>query len=433
MTSQRPSATIVERDPSVLLGLESLLRRRLVGWRLAFFSDPEAALRHAEDEEPNVVVAELDLPGLPGVTFLEEVRKITPSSVRLLLTSYASDAEIVGAAAVAHQLLTKPHDVARLPAVLESAWGVSSLLREPAHRDMVAESNDLPPAPSVFMRLCAVLDGSRPSAESVATVIEQDAGLATRVVQVAQSTLFGGRVPPRSVREAVVRLGFELTRGLALSAHLEGIVPTRVEGFDAAAFGRRGLRTGMMMRRLAARSDRDEAFLTGIVHGVGLLLFASRRPAQFTSIAREAKQREVPMAEVMHEQLGITDAELGAYLLGLWGFPTRMVAAVGRQHHPKQLLGGTPDACDTVYVARRLAVDPEVIVESDPPVGAPTLDAAFIDAWGGSTRLDAWRHVARSVGRGDPPVDKRPRSTSGTRRSAAGVSPCAPSTSRLAR
>ena len=207
-----------------------------------------------------------------------------PSSVRLLLTSYASDSEVVGAAAVAHQLLTKPRDVARLPEVLESAWRVSSLLRDPAHRDMVAESNELPPAPSVFMRLCAVLDGARPSAEDVATVIEQDAGLAGRVVQVAQSTLFGARVPPRSVREAVVRLGFELTRGLALSAHLEGIVPARVEGFDAESFGRRGLSTGMMMRRLASRADREEAFLTGIVHGVGLLLFAGRRPAQFLSL-----------------------------------------------------------------------------------------------------------------------------------------------------
>ena len=222
MTFQRPSATIVERDLSVLLGLKSLLRRRLADWQLTFFSDPDAALLQVEEEEPHVVVAELDLPGFEGVTFLEEIRMRAPSSVRLLLTSYASDSEVVGAAAVAHQLLTKPRDVARLPEVLESAWRVSSLLRDPAHRDMVAESNELPPAPSVFMRLCAVLDGARPSAEDVATVIEQDAGLAGRVVQVAQSTLFGARVPPRSVREAVVRLGFELTRGLALSAHLEG-------------------------------------------------------------------------------------------------------------------------------------------------------------------------------------------------------------------
>lgn len=420
MSSQRPSATIVERDPSVLLSLQSLLHRRLPGWRLRFFSDPAVAIVHVHEDEPHVVVAELDLPGFEGVTFLEEVRRRTPSSVRLLLTSYASDAEVVGVAAVAHQLLTKPQDVARLPAVLESAWGVSSLLREPAHRDMVAESNELPPAPSVFVRLCAVLDGARPSAEDVATVIEQDAGLAGRVVQVAQSTLFGARVAPRSVREAVVRLGFELTRGLALSAHLEGIVPARVEGFDAEAFSRRGLRTGMVMRRLASRADQDQAFLTGIVHGVGMLLFASRRPAQYTSLAREAAMRGEPMAQVMHARLGITDAELGAYLLGLWGFPTRMVAAVGRQHHPRQLMGGTPDACDAVYVARRLAVEPEVVVEDDPPVGSNTLDRAFIDAWGGPTRLDAWRHVARSVS--GAPKRRERRSTSGTRPSATAIS-----------
>ncbi|HHH31333.1 MAG TPA: response regulator [Polyangiaceae bacterium] len=432
MTWQRPSATIVERDRSVLLSLQSLLRRRLPGWRLRFFAEPESAMAHIEEEEPHIVIAELDLPGFEGASFLEWVRDRAPSTVRLLLTSYASDAEVLGVAAVAHQLLTKPGDVAGLPAVLESAWGVSSLLRDPSHRDMVAESNDLPPAPSVFMRLASVLDGPEPSAEDVAAVIEQDAALAGRVVQVAQSTLFGARVPPRSVREAVVRLGFELTRGLALTAHLDRIVPRRVDGFDADAFSRRGLRTGMMMRRLASRQDRDQAFLTGIVHGVGDLLFASRRPEQYARMAAAAVTRGVPMAQVMHEELRITGAELGAYLLGLWGFPTRMVAAVGRQHHPKQLLGGPPDACDTVYVARRLVVDPEVAVEIDPPIGANTLDAAFIDEWGGAVRLDAWRHVARSV-TGQRKPQARSRTTSGTRPASSVSAPAPWKRQRLAR
>jgi HD-like signal output (HDOD) protein/CheY-like chemotaxis protein len=397
MNPTTPTALLVERDAHVLKGLQGLLQRELPSWRFRFESDAERAMHTLDRMRPDVVVSELDLPRFEGGAFLREVRRRQPQAVRILLTSYASDDAISDMADVAHQLLTKPLEVPALGAALQHAHQLGAILRDPGLREMVVEDNCLPPAPLSFARLSEVLEGRSPSVEAVAEVLESDPALAARVLQVSQSALFGMSHPPRTVRDAVIRLGLELTRGLTLCEELKRIVRSPPHGFDLEAFAKRGLNTGMVMRRVAPPAERDAAFLTGIVHGVGMLLLVARRPKIFASLCAEAAEREETVSAALYRNFGVTEAELGAYLLGLWRFDCRVVAAVARQHHVEALAQSLPDACDAVYLARRLVLDPDAEVVDAPPVGSDQLDSRFVRAWGGQARLAPWRHTARAV------------------------------------
>jgi HD-like signal output (HDOD) protein len=66
----------------------------------------------------------------------------------------------------------------------------------------------------------------------------------------------------------------------------------------------------------AARSD---AFTAGLLSDVGVLLLAAKAP--------ELLGRD-------ESDLGFTHGGLGAYLLGLWGLPPRVVEAVAFHHDP---------------------------------------------------------------------------------------------------
>jgi DNA-binding NtrC family response regulator len=53
------------------------------------FNDPRAALQHLESHPVDVVVADYLMPGMDGLEFLAEVRRIRPVASRIILTGYA--------------------------------------------------------------------------------------------------------------------------------------------------------------------------------------------------------------------------------------------------------------------------------------------------------------------------------------------------------
>ncbi|MCA9625475.1 MAG: HDOD domain-containing protein [Myxococcales bacterium] len=397
MRTAIPSALFLEADPAVLRGLASLLRRQLPDWRLAFAATPAQALASLREHGADVVVSEADLPEMSGGHFLREVQRERPETVRILFTSYATDELVTELAPVAHQMLAKPMEATALGLALRQAWRLGQMLREPALRALVSEDNRLPVVPRCFAELSRVMGGTKVSVAEVAEVLECDPGLAARVMQVARSALFGGRAAPRTVRDAVVRLGLDLTRGITLSEELTRLLPHPVAGLSTRAHGLLALRTGLLLKHMARDVDAEDALMTGIVHGVGKLLLASRRPGLFAECFTESVARGVDIAEVLDEKLGATDAELGAYLLGIWRFPPSIVTAVSRQYRPEAIGPQGPGACDSLYLARRFAADPEVpVVEGIKGVDAG-VDAGALRRWGKLAEVAEWRVVARDI------------------------------------
>jgi HD-like signal output (HDOD) protein len=77
-----------------------------------------------------------------------------------------------------------------------------------------------------------------------------------------------------------------------------------------------------------------DAFTAGIVHEIGRMVIARGMPSRCAQIVKEARARKVSEAIVEKEMLGVTHAEIGAYLLGVWGLPFSIVEAVAFHHEP---------------------------------------------------------------------------------------------------
>ena len=227
-------------------------------------------------------------------------------------------------------------------------------------RQLLQQVQELQPLPAVALRLIAMADDGRFSAENLADTVRVDPALTLRVLRLANSPFFGLPRRVTSLREGVVLLGFREVRALALSACvLDPAVRGALDraGIDYGAFWINSVVVGFFAQALAMADtmDRDQAFTAGLVHNIGRLALAQHRSDALRAAAAEARATGAHIHEIEERDLGYTDAEVGAAIADSWGFPVPLVEAIA--NHGRSIYEvRDPRSLETMVVkARRFA------------------------------------------------------------------------------
>src|SRR5579883_379867 len=141
------------------------------------------------------------------------------------------------------------------------------------------------------------------------------------------------------------------------------------------------------------------AMVAALLHDTGKLVLAVRLPQRFELALQTARQRGCPLWDVEHEITGTGHAEVGAYLLALWGLPLPVVDAVCRHHHPA-MAGDAPPGLDVLaitHIANALALEVESEQAGDDAGAAGALDQEYLACLGMADALPEWRELARQV------------------------------------
>lgn len=222
------------------------------------------------------------------------------------------------------------------------------------------EVRELCPLPAVALRLIAMSEDNRFSAQDLAETIRADQALTLKVLRLANSPAFG--LPRRitSIREAIVLLGFREVRTTALAACvLDRMVRDRLvqAGIDYDVFWRNSLVVGQISQILGEYEgvETDQAFTAGLVHNVGRLALGQHRPDWLSATAQEAHATGKPLDEIQEARLGFTDIELGENVARTWSFPPLLVEAIARHALPLSQLPDPRGLDSIVARARRYA------------------------------------------------------------------------------
>jgi HD-like signal output (HDOD) protein len=230
----------------------------------------------------------------------------------------------------------------------------------------------------------------------VAEIVSKDIAICAKVLQLANSGFFGAARRVASIQQAVTVLGTATIRNLALSVEVFRAFEKAeaVPGFSPQALQDHALLTASIASRLLPnRQESEDAFSAGMLHDVGQLVLAAAAPARLAEPLKVAHARGVPLHVAEHEQFGITHAEVGAYLLGLWGLPYPIIEAVAFHHAPDRVAHERFDVLTAVHVANLLAVE-----QAGPAMSRPTdaLDTAadYLESLGIVPDLPGWRSMA---------------------------------------
>ena len=189
--------------------------------------------------------------------------------------------------------------------------------------------------PDVVSRVRRTLDQPDFQMDRVARLIELDPSLSARLIQLANSPVFGGWSAIENVVDAVRRLGASETRTVVLTVGLMQNLPRLPEPCDVRKFWEHGLATAMMARRISGDvgiAKGDTAYLAGLVHNLGEAYLAVQFTRRFRRAIENTKDGEI--TGPLRDEFGCDPAELSAAILEGWSFPRSVVEAVRWQREP---------------------------------------------------------------------------------------------------
>lgn len=373
----------VDDEPMVLSAMERALFD--TDWDIHCVTSGDDALDYLADNEVDFVVSDMRMPGKDGAELLEDVYNRYPDAVRIVLSGHADKDASSRASLVAHQWLDKPCKPEVLRSTLEKIDQARQVLPKKSIREIVGRTKALPSPPRTYARLREVLDEKTHDINDIAAIISEDPALTAKVLQLVNSSFFLRMNSISDVAEAVVRLGEELVSSVVLMTETYAKLPN-VEGYSLADAQTHCVNVGRLAARLVGPEAKQNTMLAGLLHDVGQSLLFLTFPEvtrAFMDRARDDQDSDTTIG-IEQEIYGVDHAQIGAYLLHLWGFPYPLVEGVAFHHMPLKMEGSEFGPAAGIHAADRL-------------LRKQALDAEFVERFSVADKLPRWEKMANDL------------------------------------
>lgn len=380
----------VDDDTAVLAGLRRLLRPMRGEWDVVLASSGRQALAEMQAGPFDVIVTDMRMPQMDGNELLGIVRDRYPDVLRVVLSVQAELAAALRSVPVAHQSVRKPCDIEALRDTLRRGCAMQARLRSVALRRTLGQIDALPSPPASIIALNKVLGDPDASVADVVRIVAGDVAMAAKILQIVNSAFFGLATRVESVRQAVSYLGLETVRNLA--ATVEAFRSMEGRGGISAEWMGRFTAHSAQVGSVAAELLPDEAsgtdaLIAAMLHDVGILALAAGPGRDYRALLSEARTSGRSLHVVEAERLGATHADIGGYLLSLWGLPYSIIEPVLMHHTPPPVSSGCITVAHATYLADFLVNEAEARGEGSVEGAQGALDPGYLDSLGVRDRV----------------------------------------------
>src|SRR5574343_1896972 len=224
-------------------------------------------------------------------------------------------------------------------------------------------SGRIPSPPEILLRLMQTVEDEQATLGELATIVEQDPGLASRILSVANSPALRQGRELRNLETCLLALGTRLLRSLATCLSIQRLFDRspKLSEADIADFWSHSLLVSELARSIAEFAEYphpDEAYLSGLLHNIGELILRSAIGDPYCRFL--ANSAENPKLHAEESQLfGTTHAEVGSWLIEQWGLDSVLADGVAFHHVPALQILTATSLPQIVWMAQALSANPE--------------------------------------------------------------------------
>jgi HD-like signal output (HDOD) protein len=372
-------------------------------WEMEFVEDPNEALKRFSEAPFDAIVTELKLAGMKGLDLLEHVWKQHPRTIRLVLSDQPDLDTAVKTAAAAHQYLNKPSDSIELRSTLQRALALSGMLANEALQQLATRLDSLPSLPPVYMQVMEELQSPNTSLQKIGKLISEDIGMTAKILQLVNSAFFGVRRRVESPSQAASLLGIDNIRGMMLGVHVFSEFKDGPANFSADALWSHSVSVGGFAKKIAEMETDDlkvisDSLTAGMLHDAGKLVLATNLPEDYSMVISRFESGEMTAREAEISMFKATHSEVGAYLLGLWGFHQPVVETLAFHHKPEKYMAETFTPLVAVHAAN--AIDHHLRRRAMSGK-SEDMNRTYLEGLGFAERIPSWVVACREIVEGE--------------------------------
>ena len=213
----------------------------------------------------------------------------------------------------------------------------------------------MPAFPKSVQRILELTRDVNCEAKDLVQVIDKDPVVTVKILRVVNSAYYSLPKQITSINHALVYLGFNTIKNLALSIAAIGMLPKdNAAGFDGQQYLLHSLATASIAKILASRvddADPMDCFIAGLLHDFGKVVFAQFMPTDFRLALDISRDTKTSLHMSLRRLIGADHAVVGAMLVEKWRFAPNLIETI-RHQHPDNLKDTGMIAC--VFAANQI-------------------------------------------------------------------------------
>ena len=403
MINQKRQIIFVDDDVYVLKGYQRALEPFANAWDVYFCTTGAEALTFLGRQPVDAIITGMRMPGMSGIDLLEQVIQHYPSVIRMIMSGSVEEPSAYRAASLAHQLMAKPCDIQTIFGAVEDTCHLRDSLSDKKLVKIITGLKNLPSVPTLYVRLLKEFEREQPTLTKVGEIISMDIAMTAKILQLVNSAFFSIPYKVSNLNQALSILGLNTIKSLVLSVGVFSEYQNRsFSAFSIDELWQHSIFVGNLSRAIAvsanlSRAEQDEAQMAGILHDVGKLI-QTDIPGFYRLLSMNTK---IPEIQMEYHYLGTSHAEIGAYMLSLWGLPSTVIKAVAFHHKPISATAFKMDSVFCVYIANHLYYEEKPNTKNTLPL--PPLDMQLLEQIKSANKVEDWRYMAKRIFAGEKP------------------------------
>jgi putative nucleotidyltransferase with HDIG domain len=249
---------------------------------------------------------------------------------------------------------------------------METLMEADHNRAMRDYIKNMPSLPTSLTKVLEICNNPHTSPADLNRVISLDPVLVGRVLKLINSAYYALGQPVTNLARAIIMLGINTVKNLALSTTVMGHLSSKTEspGLDMEGFWRHSLAVGVSAKLLAKKRGIDskiteEYFTAGLLHDIGKIPLNAVLSKEYvlTVSAADRERKSLSLAE--ENALGMNHCEAGALIADAWKLDGVIRDVIVYHHSYSEYSGEHKDILYSIAAANRFAILTEIGFSGD--------------------------------------------------------------------
>jgi putative nucleotidyltransferase with HDIG domain len=192
----------------------------------------------------------------------------------------------------------------------------------------------LPPFPAVALQLMSLLDDTDAPIKKIVGLLRVDPALSAEILRVANSALYGLSRRIDNISHAVVVLGTEVVKRLALTVALGRFSRSFMRIHGLRVCWDHSVACALIAEELAQAMNqpKDRAYTAGLLHDIGRLALLTCYPVEYNNLFVVARENDFDELECEWELFDVDHCTAGSWLARHWNLPEDFVEVISLHH-----------------------------------------------------------------------------------------------------